>query len=300
VNDFHEQPPRVHPVRIGPAGWSYKDWEGVVYPPSPGKRFDPLAWLAHFFDTIEVNSSFYRIPPPTHAASWTRRTAGHPDFRFTAKLYRGFTHEKETAPGDAAAFRRFLDPLAEAGRLGALLVQFPWSFRNDAENRDRIARILEEFADYPKAVEVRHASFDDPEFFAMLDERATAFVNLDQPLFSDSIAPAAVGTGALAYVRFHGRNYQKWFSHSESWERYDYLYSKQELAPWIGRIRSLAREREVYVVTNNHFRGQAIVNAVELKQALGQPAEIPEPLAQAYPERFGEAGNLLDREEGRT
>jgi uncharacterized protein YecE (DUF72 family) len=300
VNDFHEQAPPSHRVRVGPAGWSYKDWEGVVYPATPGKRFDPLSFLAGFFETIEVNSSFYRIPPPAHAVSWARRTASNPAFRFTAKLYRGFTHEKETAPGDGEAFRRFLDPLAAADRLGAVLIQFPWSFRNDAENRGRIARILQELADYPKAVEVRHASFDDPQFFAMLDENGTAIVNLDQPLFSDSLAPSAVGTGELGYVRFHGRNYEKWFRHSESWERYDYLYTKQELDPWVGRIRSLAAERDVFVVTNNHFRGQAIVNAVELKQALGQPAEVPEPLAQAYPERFGAAGNLLDREQDRV
>lgn len=292
MNGFQGPEPSPHQVRIGPAGWSYKDWEGVVYPEAPGRRFDQLAYLARFFDAIEVNSSFYRIPPPAHAVSWARRTAFNPGFRFTAKLYRGFTHEKEAAPGDADAFRRFLDPLAEAGRLGAVLVQFPWSFRNDPENRARIAGILKDLAPYPKAVEVRHASFDDPEFFAMLDASGTAFVNLDQPLFGDSIKPSAVGTGELGYVRFHGRNYQKWFAHSDSWERYDYLYSAEELRPWVGRIRSLATEREVYVVTNNHFRGQAIVNAVELKHALGQPVEIPEPLARAYPGRF-EAGNLL-------
>ena len=135
MNDFHDPESPLHRVRIGPAGWSYKDWEGVVYPAAPGRRFDQLAYLARYFDAIEVNSSFYRIPPPAHAVSWARRTASNPDFRFTAKLYRGFTHEKAVEPGDAEAFRRFLDPLAEAGRLGALLVQFPWSFRNDAENR---------------------------------------------------------------------------------------------------------------------------------------------------------------------
>lgn len=295
MNDFHDPESPSHRVRVGPAGWSYKDWDGVVYPDAPGRRFDQLAYLAGYFDTIEVNSSFYRIPPPAHAASWTRRTAFNPDFRFTAKLYRGFTHENEVAPGDAAAFRRFLDPLADADRLGALLIQFPWSFRNDPANRARIAAILEQFAPYPKAVEVRHASFEDPEFLALLDATGTGFVNLDQPLFSDSIKPAAIGTGELGYVRFHGRNYQKWFAHSESWERYDYLYAKQELAPWVERIRTVATERDVYVVTNNHFRGQAIVNAVELKQALGQPADAPEPLARAYPDRFGAAGNLLGR-----
>ncbi|MGH9457760.1 MAG: DUF72 domain-containing protein [Thermoanaerobaculia bacterium] len=288
-------------IRVGPAGWSYKDWEGVVYPAGAGSRFDRLAFLAHYFDTIEVNSSFYRVPPPTHATSWVRRTAGNPAFRFTAKLYRGFTHDERPEPGDAAAFRRFLDPLADAGRLGAVLVQFPWSFRNTPEALERIDTLASTFRDYPLAVEVRHASFDDDAFRAFCDEHSLATVNVDQPLFSDSIAPAAVATGPLGYVRFHGRNYQKWFAHEESWERYDYLYAPEELEPWVRRIRELAGSGDVYAITNNHFRGQAIVNAVELRGALGQEGEVPPPLLDAYPDRFRgsarSAGNLLAEQE---
>ena len=100
-----------------------------------------------------------------------------------------------------------------------------------------------------------------------------AWVNVDQPLFHDSVKPSDTMTGPLAYVRLHGRNYEKWFAHSESWERYNYLYSKEELAPWVDRIQTMAQAKETYVVTNNHFRGQAIVNAVELEESLGHGGE---------------------------
>jgi uncharacterized protein YecE (DUF72 family) len=275
----------AYPIRIGPAGWSYKDWEGVVYPPH-GSRFDHLAYLASFFDTIEINSPFYRIPPPTHARSWVRRVADNPGFRFTTKIFRGFTHEKASlAADDVAAFRRYLEPLAESGRLGALLLQFPWSFRNTPESLERLDLLFTTFGDYPKALEVRHASFQNPEFESFLEKREVSWVNIDQPLFHDSVKPAATATGPVAYVRLHGRNFEKWFAHAESWERYDYLYSEDELEPWIGRIEAMARERETYVITNNHFRGQAIVNAGEIKRALGQDVRLPPRLAAAYPGR---------------
>jgi uncharacterized protein YecE (DUF72 family) len=260
----------THPIRIGPAGWSYKDWEGTVYPPH-GSKFDPLAYLAAFFDTIEINSPFYRIPPVTHSKSWVRRVGGNRDFRFTTKVFRGFTHEPAAlAPGDVRDFRVYLDPMMEAGRLGAVLLQYPWSFKNSEESRQRLETLFAAFDGYPLALEVRHATFQNDEFFRFLDERGVAWVNVDQPLFHDSVRPAATTTGKLAYARFHGRNYEKWFSHEESWERYNYLYSKEELAPWVERIESMAQTKETYVITNNHFRGQAIANAGDLKEALGQ------------------------------
>jgi uncharacterized protein YecE (DUF72 family) len=270
---------------VGPAGWSYTDWEGTVYPPH-GSRFDHLAYLASFFDTIEINSPFYRIPPPTHAKSWVRRVAANPDFKFTTKVFRGFTHEKAKFPiDDVKAFRNYLDPLMEAGRLGAILLQFPWSFKNSDETRGKLMALFGAFKDYPKALEVRHASFQNEEFVQFLEEHDVAWVNVDQPLFSDSVKPAATATGSLSYVRFHGRNYEKWFAHEESWERYNYLYSKDELDPWVERIEAMSRDRDTYVITNNHFRGQAIVNAAELKLALGQGGKIPPQLKSAYPDR---------------
>jgi uncharacterized protein YecE (DUF72 family) len=272
-------------IRVGPAGWSYTDWEGTVYPPH-GSKFDALAYLASFFDTIEINSPFYRIPPPSHARSWVRRVGGIPDFKFTTKVFRGFTHEKEgLAKADVKAFRDYLDPLMEADRLGALLLQYPWSFKNSEESHAKLEALFRAFDGYPRALEVRHASFQNDEFLRFLDEQNVAWVNVDQPLFHDSVKPSATATGPIAYVRLHGRNYEKWFAHEESWERYNYLYSKKELEPWVERIGEMAKSRDTYVITNNHFRGQAIVNAGELKEALGQDARVPPQLATVYAER---------------
>src|SRR5882757_3629975 len=276
------KPPQL---RIGPAGWSYKDWEGIVYP-QHGSKFDQLAYLASFFDTIEINSPFYRIPPPTHAKSWVRRVADNPDFKFTTKIFRGFTHdESERTPGDVKAFRDYLDPLFDANRLGAVLLQYPWSFKDGEESRDKLTKLFSDFDGYPLALEVRHATFQNEEFFQFLNEHNVAWVNVDQPLFHDSVKPSDRTTGPIAYARLHGRNYEKWFAHGESWERYNYLYSKEELAPWVDRVQTMAQAKETYVVTNNHFRGQAIVNAVELEESLGMEAKMPLQLKEAYPDR---------------
>jgi uncharacterized protein YecE (DUF72 family) len=273
-------------IRVGPAGWSYKDWEGVVYPPH-GSKFDPLGYLARYFDTIEINSPFYRIPPPAHAKSWVKRVAANENFRFTTKIFRGFTHEPEPlVHDDVKAFRNYLDPLMEADRLGAILIQFPWSFRNTPESRAKLALLFDAFRDYPKSLEVRHATFQEPEFCAFLDEQNVGWVNVDQPLFHDSVKPADTVTGPVAYARLHGRNYEKWFAHSESWERYNYLYSAQELEPWVDRIEHMAKSKDTYVITNNHFRGQAILNAGDLEESLGQDATLPPQLKEAYPDRF--------------
>ncbi|HEY0139257.1 MAG TPA: DUF72 domain-containing protein [Thermoanaerobaculia bacterium] len=275
----------MHKIRVGPAGWSYTDWEGVVYP-KHGSKFDHLAYLASFFDTIEINSPFYRIPPPTHAKSWVRRVAANRDFKFTTKVFRGFTHEKATlAEKDVKDFRNYLDPLMEADRLGAILLQFPWSFKNTPEARVKLVELFRAFEEYPKALEVRHSTFQNEEFYAFLDEHDVSWVNVDQPLFSDSVKPADTATGPIAYARLHGRNYEKWFQHQESWERYNYLYTPEELQPWVERISSMAQNKDTYVVTNNHFRGQAIINAGELEQALGLDATLPPQLKEVYPDR---------------
>jgi len=277
-------------IRVGPAGWSYSDWEGTVYPPH-GSRFDALAYLASFFDTIEINSPFYRIPPPTHPRSWIRRVESNPDFKFTTKVFRGFTHEKaQLVADDVKAFRNYLDPLVEAGRLGAVLLQYPWSFKNTPESQEKLEKLFQAFQGYPLALEVRHASFQNEEFVRFLDEQDVAWVNVDQPLFHESVKPSDTVTGKVAYVRLHGRNYGKWFAHEESWERYNYLYTKEELAPWVDRIQRMAEKKETYVITNNHFRGQAIVNAADLKEALGQSAKMPPQLREAYGERAAGGG----------
>jgi uncharacterized protein YecE (DUF72 family) len=217
-----------------------------------------------------------------------RRVSSNRDFKFTTKIFRGFTHQTEkVTAGDVDAFRNYLDPLANADRLGAILLQFPWSFKNSPESIEKLRTLFGQFAAYPKALEVRHASFQNEEFFAFLDGCGVTWVNIDQPLFHDSVKPSDAATGPVGYIRLHGRNYEKWFSHAESWERYNYLYSREELEPWVERISAIAQRKETYVVTNNHFRGQAIVNAADLELALGRPARVPPQLREVYGERVG-------------
>jgi uncharacterized protein YecE (DUF72 family) len=281
-------------IRFGPAGWSYKDWEGIVYPQPKPKDFDALAYIAGFFDVVEVNSTFYRPARESVARSWLERVGHNPDFRFTAKLWRRFTHERKSAWGaeEVEQVRAALDPLHDAGRLGAVLAQFPWSFRNTDESREWLDDVVSTFADFPLVLEVRHSSWNTPEFFRELLERGVGFVNIDQPVFKDSIQPSARSTSPVGYIRVHGRNYQDWWRQSAApHERYDYLYSAQELEAWASRAREVAEQpptEEVYVVTNNHYRGKGVVNALML-QSMVEEREVPgpDPLFAEYGELLG-------------
>ena len=280
---------------IGPAGWSYQDWRGIVYPSGAGRRFDPLAYLSGFFDVVEINSSFYRPPPGQWTRSWARRVEENPRFRFTAKLWRRFTHERETAPSadDIRQVREGLDALAEEERLLAVLIQFPWSFRNEPEARKWLTNVVETFGDYPLVVEVRHKSWDDPEALDWLRERKVGLAAIDQPLHEGSLGPVVRRTGPVAYFRFHGRNYESWFAEGRpSHERYDYLYDREELDPWVEEIRAALADPQlaaVIAITNNHYRGQGAVNALQLKAWVsGSRVPVPEPLREAYAEALVE------------
>jgi uncharacterized protein YecE (DUF72 family) len=279
-------------VRVGPAGWSYDDWKGIVYPAGMGRDRHRLEVLCEWFDTVEVNSSFYHPPSARYCAVWVDKISANPRFKFTAKLWEGFTHKRDVWPGDdgVARFCDGIAPLHEAGKLGAVLVQFPWSFRRTDDARRWLGRVLDAFAAYPLAVEVRHASWDRPEVYAGLTEREVAFCAIDQPLFRDSLEPGDVVTSRVAYVRLHGRNRANWFRKDVGRDaRYDYLYNEDELKPWLQKLESIRnRAQEVYAITNNHFRGQAVVNAFELQAGLGKPVpSLPKLLVDEYPRLRG-------------
>jgi uncharacterized protein YecE (DUF72 family) len=274
-------------IRVGPAGWSYKDWDGVVYPPKKPKDFHPLTYLAQYFDTIEINSSFYGAPRPSTAKAWSERVHANHRFRFTAKLYQAFTHQRSATAQDEHDFKTGIAPLMEAGRFGALLLQFPWSFRFVPDNRRYLLDVQNRFQEYPLVVEVRHASWAHPDVLDMLAEFNIGLANIDQPLFHKSLKPGAEVTTPVAYIRLHGRNYKNWFSEkADVRERYDYLYSFRELEPWIDRIQSVTwKSKDTFVVTNNHFEGKAVVNALEISAILrGEPVSGPASLTKRYPE----------------
>ncbi len=276
-------------MRFGPAGWMYKDWEGIVYPESKPRGFDPLRYIAGFFDTVEVNSSFYGPPIPKTTAAWVRRVDEFHDFRFTAKLWKRFTHERGKAwtTAEAAQVRAGFDVMMEAGKLGAVLLQFPWSFKRTEESREWLGDVVRTFRQYPLVVEVRHASWLAPEFLATLEEQGVGFVNIDQPLYHDSIGPSARVTSHVGYVRVHGRNYKDWFREKAPVEqRYNYLYPADEIEPWVERAKEIAADpaaKDVFVITNNHYKGKAVANALMMK-AMVMGAKVPAPagVIEAY------------------
>jgi uncharacterized protein YecE (DUF72 family) len=279
------QPGRIF---VGPAGWSYSDWNGIVYPSHRPRDFHEANYLAEFFDTIEINTSFYQPLKPSLAAQWIERVAANPRFLFTAKLWQKFTHEGGTGVDDEKAVRAGFDPLHEGGKLGAVLLQFPFSFHNTPENLAYLKRILEAFREYPLVVEVRHSTWSKQEFYELLHGRGVGFCNIDQPVIGRSVKPSEQATSPVGYIRLHGRRYDTWFSDEPAMpaeERYNYLYSEKELEPWAERIRHVAEHTQTtFVVTNNHYQGKAIVNALQLVHMLRrEKVKVPEPLRHHYP-----------------
>jgi uncharacterized protein YecE (DUF72 family) len=239
-----------------------------------------------FFETIEINSPFYRIPSSRTTSSWEKRCRDNPEFRFTVKLFRGFTHERNVSPTDVRAFQEILAPLAEAEVLGALLLQFTWTFKDQATSRRYVDGLMTTFDDYPLVVEVRHASWNDSDFYVELKQRGIGFCNIDRPLIGRSLTPSSLATGPVGYVHLHGRNYEDWFREGAGRDqRYDYLYSEEELDPWLEKISENSdHASETYVVTNNHFRGQAVVNALQIRSQLEQRrVAAPGRLRSLYP-----------------
>lgn len=310
---------------IGTSGYSYPDWKGVVYPRSlksdVGGSTPELTYLSRYFNTCEINATFYRNFEPKIASKWSDAVE-NPGFEFAIKANQVFTHAAGTKPSerkgptsietlkytptDVDETRRFLDVLVEKNRLLVVLFQFPVSFKFTSRNKkgedtrlegnwDHIADLLSAFKDYPKAVEFRHESWDDPWVLSALREHGTAWVNLDEPRLGASLRGTKYVTAPLAYLRLHGRNYKKWFNSKNRDERYDYLYTLEELKPIAQSLKDMARkvEREpsrrevkkVIAATNNHYKGRAAVNAIELKQLLGiKDNPVPNELAKAYPE----------------
>ena len=306
-------------VRIGTSGWSYPSgqgtWNGLLYPATRSKRtgthgFDELRFYAEHFDTVEVNSTFYGQPRAEVTSGWVTRTP--PGFTFSLKLYQKFTHPKmfreaalKTAPGSDGAlldllaqvtrsdlddFRRGIEPLARAGKLGAVLAQFPPSFTGTPASRDYLAQLLRLLGDYPLAVELRHRSWSDAfgDTLQLLNGFQAAWAQIDEPKFRFSIQQNALpNVTSFYYMRLHGRNAAQWWRHEKSEDRYNYLYSAGELQEFSETATAAkAIVKKVYLYTNNHFAAKSVVNAVMLKAQLGEPieGEYPRELVERYPE----------------
>lgn len=301
-------------LRIGTAGWNYPSgpgtWNGIFYPgrggagPARRGRVDELAYYAERFDTVEVNSTFYGQPRPEVATTWVRRTPR--DFEFSLKLFQKFTHPEmfkqaqasrrvgsgqklEPLQADVDEFRAGIEPIAIAGKLGALLAQFPPSFKNTLESRQYLVWLLGAFCDYPVAVELRHRSWSDDlgATLTLLNEYKAAWAQIDEPKFRFSIRQNYLpNVKGFYYMRLHGRNVEKWWRHEHRDERYDYLYSPDELKPFSETaVAAQTLVRKMYLYLNNHFAAKAVANALMVKHQAGQPikGEYQPELVDRYP-----------------
>jgi uncharacterized protein YecE (DUF72 family) len=262
-------------VFIGTAGFSYRDWKGEFYPRGLD-RGHMLEYYSSRFPVVEVNSTWHALPSPRSVLSMVRRTP--PRFQFIVKAYKGLTHE---VPGREEDFRRFMEvirPLEDHGKLACILVQFPWGFKNIPENRDYLKRIREMLGSRKVVVEFRNEGWITEETLSLLRETGMGFCCVDEPRLKGLVKPHVFLTSSIGYVRFHGRNYEAWWDRGrEPWERYDYLYSEEEMKEWVPRILELDRAAErTYAIFNNHYRGKAARNAAMLASLL--PGGIAAPL----------------------
>ena len=299
-------------IRVGTSGWSYPSgkgtWNGIFYPAQPPRRprgtpkFDELAFYAEHFDTVEVNSSFYRVPAVDAVRKWVERTPA--DFEFSLKLYQKFTHPDMFARAtgadpsklgrqDVDEFRAAIAPLAESHKLGALLAQFPASFKNEPESRAYLEWLLKAFKDYPVAVELRHRSWSEQpaQTAELLAEHDAALAQIDEPKFKTSIRQNLLpNVRSFYYLRLHGRNAAQWWKHESSEDRYNYFYTAEELEPFAEAAKVASRQvKKAYLYANNHFSAKSVANAAILKAQLGQEldGEYPAEFIEQYPDLKG-------------
>jgi uncharacterized protein YecE (DUF72 family) len=271
------------PVYIGIAGWSYPDWEGIVY---TDPKADQLEYVSGYVDCIEINSSFYRPPVEKNTRSWLQRTSGRPEFFFTAKLHQSFTHEGKIDPAIVKQFHDGFRPFLDAGKLKHLLVQFRYDFTDTPVSREHLAKIVRHFKDaFSIVVELRHKSWEKPESLGFLRDLGVTAADLDYPVSRQSFNLPYCTVGKDGYFRLHGRNAEKWFSKAGRDEVYNYFYDQKELAAIKERLDVLGKSFEsLTVIANNHFRGAELANAIELKALVsGQKQPVPEGLLKTYP-----------------
>lgn len=288
-----------HVFRIGTSGWSYPakaegSWSGIFYPPG---KVDELSYYAQRFNTVEINSTFYRPPAPGYAWNWAKKTPEH--FDFTVKLFQKFTHpwmwakksgdDSKITQDDVDTFKKGIEPLVKTNKLGCILIQFPPSFQLNTANHEGLDRILGCFDDYPMAVELRHRSWSDQLNVTeeTLSDHDASLVYIDEPKFYFSIRQDFKPIGSIFYLRMHGRNVEKWFRSKSAAEKYNYLYSSEELDPFVTGLTQIKDlTKKLYVYMNNHYAAKAVANAVMIRYKLDLPIDVPfwRGLIEEYPE----------------
>ena len=251
---------------VGTCGYSYEDWVGPFYPAGLSKR-KFLDYYARHFPVVEVNYTYYRMPSARTLAAMSQKTG--PDFQFVIKANSAMTHERTAAPAVFAEFAQGLSPIVAEGKLGAVLAQFPYSFHPGPESHRYLKLFREQLPQLPLVIEFRNGKWVTAETFQLLEELRCGYCCVDEPRLRNLMPPVAAVTSDIGYVRFHGRNCEKWWQHEEAWERYDYLYPGEELEEWVGKVQQISEQAErTYVFFNNHYQAQAGQNAQLFPQML--------------------------------
>jgi uncharacterized protein YecE (DUF72 family) len=283
-------------IRVGTAGWSYPHWDGLIYPKAHPPGFHPLEMIARHMDCVEINSSFYQALKPEVVKLWMKKVERFPEFTFTAKLHQQFTHQRLVSEAEVARFKEGLWPLLRAGKLGALLMQFPWSFRFTAENREFFIALRRAFHEFPLIAEMRHDSWMAEEAIGTFLDYRVGFCNIDQPEYTRAMPPTTFLTSAAGYARLHGRNPGNSLGAFDRTavraRQHDYLYPEAELEQWVKRIEHIGRFADrTFVIFNNDAGGKSFVNALQMRAMVrGERGSAPKELRRRYPvelERFG-------------
>ena len=265
-------------ILIGTSGYSFPDWVGPFYPAGID-RSRMLDYYARQFTAVEVNATYYRIPPPSTMFAMERKTP--PGFEFVVKANQEMTHSQSLDPELYRSFHRALDPLRMAGKLSGVIAQFPYAFRSSVPGEALLRSMKRMFGEIPFFVEFRHASWIREETFRFLESQGIGYVSVDEPNLPGLVPPIARATESIAYVRLHGRNKENWWGAGHGGgDRYDYLYSEEELKEWAQKIRDLsAQTPKTFVFFNNCHVGQAATNARLMRRLL----DLPEPALADLP-----------------
>ncbi len=253
---------------VGTSGFSYQDWRKVFYPKDI-KSQDFLRFYSKHFRTTEINSTYYKIPSPKVIESLRKKV--DKNFVFSVKANQIFTHSREYSTTDTAKMKEILGSFGE--NLGVVLFQFPYSFHRSTKNEEYIKKLRDDFQEFEIAFEFRSSEWVCSEIFELLQKIDVIFVCVDEPKIKGLLPPIFTLTSnkKVSYIRFHGRNAEKWYNHQKPEERYDYLYSEEELTEWVSKIRSSkAKVRKLFAYFNNHPKAQAVENAKTFERLLNQ------------------------------
>lgn len=249
-------------IFIGTSGYYYKDWETVFYPDGLDKN-KRLEFYSNYFDILEINYSYYKLPKANYHINFIENS--HEKMRFSIKATNIFTHSRKYSSSDIIKFNSALEPFLEKKLLLGILFQFPYSFHFNDQNLNYLLELKNSFYNNNFFIELRNAKWFNNEIIKLLWENNILLCSSDYPDIKDLPKPNPHLTGNYGYIRFHGRNSNKWYKHNKAYERYDYKYNKEELISWIPKIRKITDSaKETYIFFNNHYNANAVKNAIIL------------------------------------